>query len=67
MQRYPTWIETAALQPLLDERRRLLDRKFAGPWTRADAVRLEWIRWQLDNLEARGSNGQSGSTAKDGL
>lgn len=51
---WPLWLRDMDKKALLDERRRLLDRKFAGPWTRADDVRLQWIRWQLDRFDAAG-------------
>ena len=35
----------------LTERQLLLDRKFDGTMTRADEVRLEYVRWQLDRIE----------------
>jgi len=33
---------------LRDERNLLNARKFAGPWTKDDEVRLRWLNWQLD-------------------
>lgn len=48
---YPTWVTEFDRSALLTERQRLLDRRFAGPWTRADEARLTWVRWQLDRLD----------------
>lgn len=55
-ERYPTIrVENLSLDELLDERRKLLDRKFANDsWDRMDEARLTWIRWQLDRLEMSG-------------
>jgi hypothetical protein len=38
-------------QALLDERQQLLDRKFAGAFTRQDENRLAYVRWSLDRIE----------------
>lgn len=36
---------------LLDERKTLLDKKFAGTMTRKEANRLTYVRWSLDRIE----------------
>ncbi|QWW67957.1 hypothetical protein [Rhizobium sp. WYJ-E13] len=36
---------------LLAERAQLLDKKFAGAISRAEANRLEYVRWSLDRIE----------------
>ncbi|MBY2916164.1 hypothetical protein [Rhizobium leguminosarum] len=36
---------------LLAEREKLLDKKFAGTISRAEANRLEYVRWSLDRIE----------------
>ncbi len=36
---------------LLDERSKLLDKKFDGKMTRADEIRLTYVRWQLDRID----------------
>ncbi len=38
-------------QALLDERRALLDKKFAGNMSRKDQNRLNYVRWSLDRIE----------------
>ena len=36
---------------LLLERQLLLDRKFEGTITRAETIRLDYVRWSLDRIE----------------
>jgi len=36
---------------LLQERQRLLDKKFSGTITRSEANRLSYVRWTLDRIE----------------
>jgi hypothetical protein len=36
---------------LLDERKSLLDKKFAGTMTKKEANRLAYVRWSLDRIE----------------
>jgi len=36
---------------LLDERKSLLDKKFAGTMTKKEASRLAYVRWSLDRIE----------------
>ena len=36
---------------LLEERQRLLDKKFSGTLTRSEANRLSYVRWTLHRME----------------
>lgn len=54
---FPTLpVDQLSLRALLQERAMLFDKLFGfgvlGQWTRADEVRLVWVRWQLDRIEA---------------
>lgn len=46
-----TAVSEEEYQAFLDERQRLLDRKFSGEITRADENRLAYVRWSLDRIE----------------
>ncbi|THV13863.1 hypothetical protein [Rhizobium rhizophilum] len=46
-----TAVSAAEHQALLDERQKLLDRKFSGEFTRRDENRLAYVRWSLDRIE----------------
>lgn len=39
------------IDALLDERSKLLDKKFAGTMNRAESIRLTYVRWQLDRID----------------
>lgn len=39
------------INALLDERSKLLDKKFGSKMTRADEIRLTYVRWQLDRID----------------
>jgi hypothetical protein len=39
------------VQNLLHERQHLLDKKFDGTLTQAEAIRLQYVRWSLDRIE----------------
>ena len=44
-------VSEAEHRVLLNERQRLLDRKFSGEMTRKESNRLEYVRWSLDRIE----------------
>jgi hypothetical protein len=44
-------ISEEEVHELLAERKRLLDKKFAGTMTRMESHRLEFVRWSLDRID----------------
>lgn len=44
-------ISEEEVDALLDERSKLLDKKFAGTMTRAESIRLTYVRWSLDRID----------------
>jgi hypothetical protein len=44
-------ISPAEHHQLLEERQKLLDKKFSGTITRREQNRLEYVRWSLDRIE----------------
>jgi hypothetical protein len=44
-------ISQQEVDDLLAQRQRLLDKKYTGNFTRADEIRLEYVRWSLDRIE----------------
>jgi len=44
-------VKREEMDNLLNERQRLLDKKFDGTITREDENRLEYVRWSLDRIQ----------------
>ena|SRR5258706_319682 len=44
-------VSEAEYRGLLDERQRLLDKKFDGTISKRESNRLEYVRWSLDRIE----------------